>query len=64
MCGNDTALVTDSSEKLQVVVTQFMGVCERRKLKVIVKKKKTKFMRFSRGKGQVSWGCKFERKKT
>ena len=38
--ADDTALVTDSEDKLQKLVEEFGRVCERRKLKVNVNKSK------------------------
>ena len=59
--ADDTALVADSSEKLQKLVTEFGKVCERRKLRVNVNKSKA--IRFSRVEGQVDWGVSLNGKK-
>lgn len=53
--ANDTTLVADSSEKLQLLLSELESVYEKRNLRVKA--------RFSTAKGQVTWGCEFVWKK-
>ena len=50
---DDAVFVADSEEKLHRLVTEFGRVCERRKLRVNVRK--SKVMRCMRGEGCFEW---------